>query len=84
MMEIYLRDRVIYICRTPKTMENCAFPQNFKTMNLGEITAFYFMLSPKRIHLTYEVIRSSESTVEISQNWKILNYISQYTMPDLS
>ena len=31
------------ILQRPKLCENCSFPQNFHTKNLGEIKAFYAM-----------------------------------------
>ena len=45
-----LRDGAVYVqfwAIRPKLCGNCAFPQNFHTKKLGEITAFYAVTSPE-------------------------------------
>ena len=44
-MEILWKGTVSAVSRdSPKLCENCAFPQNFHTSKLGEITVFYAVI----------------------------------------
>ena len=53
-MEILWKDTVTayFLVNRPKLCGNCAFPQNFHTRKLGEITLFYAVVMLQKLQKT--------------------------------
>ena len=59
-------------CHRPKLCGNCAFPQNFHTRKLGEITVFYAVFITKAAQLF--------DMTQILQSWKYITKLHGTTL----